>query len=69
MGDVAIQRSPVSFHVKLRPQPRIGLQLGLTDPVCGLNMGDTAEVLAREFGITRELQDAFALESNTRAAA
>jgi acetyl-CoA C-acetyltransferase/acetyl-CoA acyltransferase len=50
-------------------QPRIGLQLGLTDPVCGLNMGDTAEVLAREFGITRELQDAFALESNTRAAA
>src|SRR5213596_2754637 len=50
-------------------KPRIGLQLGLTDPVCGLNMGDTAELLAREHGITRELQDAFALESNTRAAA
>src|SRR4051794_27205256 len=30
-------------------KPRIGLQLGLTDPVCGLNMGETAEVLAREF--------------------
>src|SRR6185369_2736756 len=29
--------------------PRIGLQLGLTDPVCGLNMGETAEVLAREY--------------------
>jgi acetyl-CoA C-acetyltransferase/acetyl-CoA acyltransferase len=48
-------------------KPRIGLQLGLTDPVCGLNMGETAEVLAREFGISREEQDAFALESNRRA--
>jgi acetyl-CoA C-acetyltransferase/acetyl-CoA acyltransferase len=48
-------------------QPRVGLLLGLTDAVCGLNMGETAEVLAREFGITREEQDAFALESNRRA--
>jgi acetyl-CoA C-acetyltransferase/acetyl-CoA acyltransferase len=50
-------------------QPRVGLQLGLTDPVCGLNMGETAEVLAREFGITREEQDEFALESHRRALA
>ena len=50
-------------------KPRIGLQLGLTDPVCGLNMGETAEVLAREHGITREKQDAFALESHQRAIA
>ena len=50
-------------------QPRIGLLLGLTDPVCGLNMGETAEVLAREFGISRAEQDAFALESNQRALA
>lgn len=49
--------------------PRIGLKLGLTDPVCGLNMGDTAEVLAREFGISREMQDAYALESHQRAIA
>src|SRR3954463_7933048 len=48
-------------------QPRIGLQLGLTDPVCGLNMGETAELLAREHGLERGLQDAFALESHTRA--
>src|SRR6266481_713023 len=33
--------------------PRIGLILGLSDPVSGLNMGETAEVLAREFGIGR----------------
>jgi acetyl-CoA acetyltransferase family protein len=50
-------------------QPRIGLQLGLTDPVCGLNMGETAEVLAREFEITREVQDSFAMESHARALA
>src|SRR5437773_4067755 len=50
-------------------QPRVGLLLGLTDPVCGLNMGETAELLAREFGLSREEQDAFALESNKRALA
>lgn len=50
-------------------KPKVGLMLGLTDPVCGLNMGQTAEVLAKEFGITREEQDAFALESHVRAIA
>ena len=50
-------------------QPRIALQLGLTDPVCGLNMGETAEVLARELGVSREEQDEFALESHRRAVA
>lgn len=41
----------------------------LVDPVCGLSMGQTAEVLARDFHITRESQDAFALLSHQRAAA
>ena len=50
-------------------QPVIGLMLGLTDPVCELNMGQTAEVLARDFSITREEQDAFALRSHQRATA
>jgi acetyl-CoA C-acetyltransferase/acetyl-CoA acyltransferase len=49
--------------------PQAGLRLGLTDPVCGLNMGETAEVLARDFGIGREAQDAFALRSHQLAAA
>src|SRR6266853_2665328 len=48
-------------------QPRVGLLLGLTDPVCGLNMGETAELLAREFGATRAEQDEFALRSHQRA--
>ncbi len=50
-------------------KPRIALAEGLTDPVCGLNMGQTAEVLAREFGIRREKQDEFALLSHQRAIA
>ncbi len=43
--------------------------LGQTDPLNGMRMGDTAEVLAKEFGITREEQDAFALMSHERAVA
>jgi acetyl-CoA C-acetyltransferase/acetyl-CoA acyltransferase len=58
--------------LRFRPRhfrPVAGLELGLTDPVCGLMMGATAEVLAAEFGISREEQDAYALESHRRAAA
>ena len=47
--------------------PVIGLKLGLTDPFSGLNMGETAELLAREFSITRADQDGFALQSHRRA--
>src|SRR3990167_4559938 len=48
-------------------KPVLGLQLGLIDPVCGLNMGQTAEILAKEYGITRKEQDEFALVSHQRA--
>ncbi len=49
--------------------PRIAIAEGLTDPVSGLNMGETAEVLAREFAISREAQDAFALASHQKTVA
>ena len=42
---------------------------GLTDPVCGLIMGKTAENLANEFNISRDEQDEFALESHQKAVA
>ena len=38
-----------------------------TDPLVGMRMGDTAEVLAKEFGVTRREQDEFALMSHHRA--
>ncbi|HYV31180.1 MAG TPA: thiolase family protein [Candidatus Binatia bacterium] len=65
-------RQKLGAMLAFRPsdfRPRVGLQLGLTDPVCALNMGETAELLAREHDISREKQDAFALESHARATA
>jgi acetyl-CoA acetyltransferase family protein len=49
--------------------PRITLTEGLTDPTTGLIMGSTAEILAREFGISRAEADEYALESHQRATA
>jgi acetyl-CoA acetyltransferase family protein len=50
-------------------KPQIALQLGLGDPVSGFNMGQTAENLSRDFNVTREEQDAFAMRSHHRATA
>ncbi len=56
---------------RIRPRhlrPIIGLLHGLTDPVVGLSMGQTAENLAHRFRISREEMDAYALESHQRLA-
>jgi acetyl-CoA acetyltransferase family protein len=58
--------------LRFRPRhfkPVAAVKLGLTDPVSGLIMGETAEVLADDFGITRQEQDEYALESHRRAVA
>lgn len=49
--------------------PVIGIVKGLTDPVVGLLMGQTAENLAWRFGITREDMDAFSVRSHQRTMA
>ncbi len=57
--------------IKLRPsflKPVIALLCGLTDPIVGLNMGETAEVLAHNFEISREEMDTYAVESHRRLA-
>ena len=57
---------------KFRPgyfAPVIALMKGLTDPICGLLMGQTAENLAHRFGITRAEMDAFAARSHARVIA
>ena len=63
----------------LLPQMRLGYRLGntevvdgmyrdgLLDPLCGLIMGETAENLVEKYDISREEQDAFALESQQKA--
>ena len=45
------------------------LQEGLTCAICGCHMGMTAEEIVTRFGVTRVDQDAFAAESQRRAAA
>jgi len=57
----------LSFRLKML-NPRIGIMEGLTDPTCGMIMGDTAELLSREMGISRKEQDEFSLESHNKAA-
>jgi acetyl-CoA C-acetyltransferase/acetyl-CoA acyltransferase len=47
--------------------PIISLRLGLSDITVGMNMGETAELIARESGVTRYHQDKFALESHLKA--
>lgn len=46
--------------------PVIALLKGLTDPVVGMNMGQTAEQIAYRFGITREMMDQYAVDSHLR---
>lgn len=56
---------------KLKPKylkPVIGLLRGLTDPVVGLSMGQTAEILAHRFNISRKRMDEFACQSQQRLA-
>jgi acetyl-CoA acetyltransferase family protein len=47
--------------------PQIAVVQGLTDPFVGINMGQTAENIAKDFSITREEQDQFALRSHQKA--
>ncbi len=50
-------------------KPVFTLLLGLTDPLVRLNMGQTAEIVAHRFGISRESMDEYALASHQRLAA
>ncbi|MDA0328329.1 MAG: thiolase family protein [Gemmatimonadetes bacterium] len=79
-GVESMSRAP---YVMLKPS--VGFQRGdpsTADTVLGwrfpnpaftpewtIGLGDTAEVIAREFGVTREAQDVFAAESQRRAEA
>ncbi|KTD60256.1 beta-ketoacyl-CoA thiolase [Legionella sainthelensi] len=48
--------------------PVIALLRGLTDPIVGMNMGQTAEKVAYRFNINREQMDEFACQSHIRLA-
>ncbi len=59
----------VKTIAQLRPKffaPIIGLLRGLSDPVKGLSMGQTAEIIADKFNISREMMDHYAVQSHQR---
>lgn len=64
------QRAGVATQFRLSYlAPVIAILKGLTDPIVKLSMGQTAEIVAKRFGITREMMDAFAAESHQRVLA
>jgi acetyl-CoA C-acetyltransferase len=66
-GTLARLRALARFRAS-HLKPVYSLLLGLTDPLVALSMGQTAEVLAHRFGISRDAQDAYALRSHQRLA-
>ena len=65
----ALALIPKLLNLKRYP-PQVGLVMGLTDPMCDLIMGQTAENIAKDpsLSITRQDQDAFSIRSHRRAA-
>lgn len=59
----------LSLTTQFKPSylaPVIALLRGLTDPIVGLNMGQTAEKLAYRFNLSREEMDEYACQSHHR---
>ncbi len=52
----------------VKPRDLVPVPPAITEPSTGLSMGESAEKMAKENGISREDQDAFALRSHTLAA-
>lgn len=75
LGVESMSRAPYldytgRFGQRLRHRElRDALWEGMTDRHCGLLMGETAELLAERFGIGRQEQDAYAVQSHRRALA
>lgn len=64
------QRAGVATKFRLAYlAPVIAILKGLTDPIVKLSMGQTAEIVAKRFGITRQMMDEFAAESHRRVLA
>ncbi|MFN9067716.1 MAG: thiolase family protein [Bdellovibrionales bacterium] len=68
-GDLKQIKALLQGNMRDEYFPVISVMQGLTDPFAGINMGQTAEILAKEFNLSREVQDAFALASHQKAVA
>ncbi|MCX8956668.1 acetyl-CoA C-acyltransferase FadI [Erwinia psidii] len=61
-------RQKLSLFSQLRPGDLLPVPPAIAEYSTGLRMGDTAEQMAKTYGITREQQDALAHRSHQRAA-
>lgn len=70
MSNVPYLAQGVRWGLRLGHRPLVDAmyQDGLLCPLCDQIMGETVEALATEFGIDREAQDRFALDSQSKAA-
>lgn len=59
----------VQTLAQLRPNHLKPNVINQNDPIADMNMGQTAEILAKEFHISRQAQDEFSLRSHQRAVA
>ncbi len=59
----------VGVFTKIRPRDLVPVTPAIAEPSTGESMGQSAEKMAKENGITREAQDLVALRSHQRAAA
>jgi acetyl-CoA acyltransferase len=62
-------RSRAAAFTRVRPRDLVPLTPAIAEPSTGESMGQSAEKMAKENGITREAQDRIALQSHQRAAA
>ena len=67
-GSILLEELDVALVVGMENMTRTSSD-GFLDPLAGEGMGETAESLAERYAVTREEQDAFALQSQRRAAA
>ncbi len=69
-GDVQIAGGVQHMtHIPMGAGADVHPDLGNYMNMMAINMGYTAEIVARRFGITREMQDKFAMESHMKCAA
>jgi acetyl-CoA C-acetyltransferase len=67
-GSILLEELDVALVVGMENMTRTSSD-GFLDPLAGEVMGETAEDLAERYAVTRQEQDAFALQSQRRAAA
>ncbi len=70
MSSIPYLATDMRWGRKLGDEPLVDAMFkdGYLCPLCDQLMGETSETLATEYGITREEQDRYALDSNRRAA-